>query len=174
MNPNKRREEILTILGDLTSPIPGSTLGKKLSVSRQVIVQDISILRAKGEEILATPQGYLLMKSLKIPVYTRTFATCHNLEDTQEELEIMVDAGGKILDVIVEHPIYGELKGMLMIESRRDVQEFVENMKAPDSQPLSILTQGVHLHTVEASNQEVFMHIEKDLKKAGFLFHHNE
>ncbi len=169
MNPNVRREKILEILNATPEPVAGSQLARQLGVSRQIIVQDISLLRASGEKILATPQGYLLMQSLTGSVFTRTIATCHTLKELPEELNIIVDAGGKILDVIVEHPLYGELRGLLMLSSRRDVETFIKNLSKSKSQPLSALTHGIHLHTVEASSEEVFVHIEKELDRAGIL-----
>ncbi|KUO51196.1 MAG: transcriptional regulator [Desulfitibacter sp. BRH_c19] len=169
MNPINRRENILAILKTTDQPIAGSELATRLYVSRQIIVQDISILRASGEQILATPQGYLLMQALTSTPYRKTFATCHTSEEMPQELEIMVDAGGKVLDVIVEHPVYGELRGILMLSSRRGISIFINNIKNSNSKPLSALTHGIHLHTVEASSEEVFIHIERELDKAGLL-----
>ncbi|WP_028306432.1 transcription repressor NadR [Desulfitibacter alkalitolerans] len=169
MNPITRRNNILAILKTAEQPMAGSELAARLSVSRQIIVQDISLLRAGGEQILATPQGYLLMRALTTTPYRKTFATCHTFEEMLQELEIIVDAGGRVLDVIVEHPVYGELRGMLMLGSRRDIASFISNIKASNSKPLSALTHGVHLHTVEAASEEVFGHIERELDRAGLL-----
>lgn len=169
MDPITRRNNILAILKTADQPIAGSEFSARLSVSRQVIVQDISILRAGGEQILATPQGYLLMQTLTSTSYKKTFATCHTSEEMRQELEIMVDAGGKVIDVIVEHPVYGELRGILMLSSRRDISTFLNSINASNSKPLSALTHGVHLHTVEAASEEVFVHIERALDKADLL-----
>lgn len=169
MNPEKRRSKIVDILGSASEPVAGSRLASELTVSRQVIVQDVSILRASGKEILATPRGYIIFDNSAPTSYKRTVAVCHNMEQMQNELNIIVDAGGKVLDVIVEHPLYGELKGMLMLKSRYDVQEFVEKTKETDSKMLSEVTNGVHLHTVEVENEDVFSYIEAGLSRAGYL-----
>jgi len=174
VNPNSRRERITKILEKAVQPVAGSRLAEQLAVSRQVIVQDISILRAMGEQILATPRGYIFVESLTPAVYRKTFAMRHNHEEMKHELEIIVDTGGKVVDVLVEHPVYGELKGMLMLGSRRDIKEFIESLESSSSKPLSALTDGVHLHTVEAASEEVFFHIEKELERSGYLLKIND
>ncbi|UMZ74842.1 transcription repressor NadR [Natranaerofaba carboxydovora] len=164
-----RREKILEHLSGKT-PITGSKLGDMLGVSRQVIVQDIAILRAGGHEIISTPQGYLLKsdeektKELKF-----TIASKHDREGIRDELTTIVDLGGKVIDVIVEHPIYGEISGYLMIGSRRDVEEFLSNLSKSKAEPLSYLTGGVHLHTIEVSKEEIAEEIKNALKNKGFL-----
>ncbi|MEW6624104.1 MAG: transcription repressor NadR [Bacillota bacterium] len=169
MHGEARRELIKKILSEAEQPTAGSDLARRLSVSRQVIVQDISLLRAKGEQILATPQGYLMLNVLTGSVLTRTFATQHDTAGMEEELKIIVDAGGRVVDVIVEHPLYGELRGLLMLSSRLDVENFVANLQSSKAKPLSVLTNGVHLHTVEAVSEEVFSRIEQELAQAGIL-----
>ncbi|MHB1127640.1 MAG: 3H domain-containing protein [Bacillota bacterium] len=169
MDANSRREEIIRLLDQAESPVTGSELAQRMAVSRQVIVQDIALLRARGEKILATPQGYLLARGLAEAKFVRTFACQHGIDSMQAELEIMVDHGGRVLDVIVEHPLYGELKGLLMLDSRRDVERFICKLRETQAQPLSALTQGVHLHTVEAGTMENFISMEAALKKAGLL-----
>lgn len=169
MIPEERRTKIVELLSTTPQPVAGSRLAYELAVSRQVIVQDVSILRASGEEILATPRGYMISDKNVPGSYKRTFAVRHNMEQMENELKIIVDAGGKVLDVIVEHPLYGELKGMLMLKSRHDVQEFVKSIKSTSSKMLSDVTNGVHLHTVEAESKDVFLYIEADLSRAGYL-----
>jgi transcriptional regulator of NAD metabolism len=122
------------------------------------VVQDIAILRAAGNEILATPQGYRLPQQSS-RAFRAILACRHAPERTEEELQILVDHGVRILDVLVEHPVYGELRGSLMIESRADLQDFLGN----------ILTQGVHLHTVEASREEMISRAKAKLRARGFL-----
>lgn len=169
MDGIERREAILKILGSSLEPVTGSELAGRFSVSRQVIVQDIALLRASGIDVVATPQGYMLAGALTGGKYVRTFACLHDRDGVEKELNIFVDNGGKVLDVSVEHPIYGELKGMLMINSRRGVQEFVNNLVQTNAQPLSVLTGGVHLHRVEAESPEVLENIADDLAKAEIL-----
>jgi transcriptional regulator of NAD metabolism len=169
MDASERRELIKEILTNADSPITGSELAAKFKVSRQIIVQDIALLRAAGMEILATPQGYMLVTALMSTRILRTFAVKHNFEELERELNIFVDNGAKVLDVVVEHPLYGELKGMLMLSSRRDVEDFMKNLKKANAHPLSVLTEGVHLHTVEADRAQTLEMIARDLKEAGIL-----
>ncbi len=169
-----RRRRIIDMLGEAREPITGSELANSLLVSRQIIVQDIALLRAGGKKILATPQGYMLLATLTGTVLTYTIAACHGSDDLRKELEIIVDAGGKILDVIVEHPLYGELKCLLMISSRGDIEKFIHNLSMSKAQPLSALTDGVHLHTIEVADKEVFLEIERKLAKAGILLQKGE
>ncbi|MGI6553161.1 MAG: transcription repressor NadR [Bacillota bacterium] len=175
MTPQARREEIVKILQEADSPVTGGELANSLGVSRQVIVQDIALLRAGGLDILATPQGYLLAQAVSLPLYRRTFAVVHHdLAGLEKELYQIVDCGGRVVDVIVEHPIYGEITGLLMLSSRREVAEFVKKLKESRAQPLAALTGGVHLHTVEALSQEVLNRVEERLKEIGVLIEENE
>lgn len=170
MDTKKRREKLLKKLKNSTKAIIGSQLAEEFDVSRQVIVQDIALLRARGEEILATSQGYLYPQNQSLDTVKATIACKHGEDDEVEnELMIMVNYGAKILDVIVEHPIYGELKGMLMIQSVVDVKKFIKNYNNSDANLLSSLTDGVHLHTIEAINDNVIEKIKKELDKKGYL-----
>ncbi len=168
MDAEKRREILLKKLLNASAPVSGSRLSEELGVSRQVIVQDIALLRASGQDILATPQGYILMKGLTGRL-RRVFACRHGVEGIEEELSTIVDLGGKVVDVIVEHPLYGELKGLLMLSSREEVKEYMNRYKASQAEPLSALTRGVHLHTVEAEKLEQLEEVSRELKKRGFL-----
>jgi transcriptional regulator of NAD metabolism len=165
---DRRRREILGWMRDRDAPIQGSDLARRFRVSRQCVVQDIAILRAGGEEILATPMGYRLPRQSS-KSFRSVIACRHNPEQTQEELEILVDHGVKILDVVVEHPIYGKLRGSLMIESRADLEDFIERVQAKKATLLSSLTQGVHLHTLEASREELITRAKVKLRSRGFL-----
>jgi transcriptional regulator of NAD metabolism len=164
----ERREKIFSILKDRSTPITGADLSKITGVSRQVIVQDIAILRAKGLNIIATPQGYLLMNDRKNKM-EKVIACCHDRQGMRKELEIIVDNGGKVIDVIVEHSLYGEIKAMLMLESRLDIENFMKHYEDSDTRPLSVLTGGVHLHTVEVPDEISYNHIIRDLEKHGYL-----
>ncbi|MCG0277676.1 MAG: transcription repressor NadR [Thermanaeromonas sp.] len=149
-------------------PITGAELARRLGVSRQVIVQDMAILRAGGANVLATPQGYMLGPAEE--GHKRTFACQHDMAGMEKELLIIVDNGGRVLDVVVEHPLYGELRGFLMLSSRRDVYKFLESLHKSGAKPLYTLTeQGVHLHTVTAEREEVLEAIEAELAGAGIL-----
>ncbi|HPI97427.1 MAG TPA: transcription repressor NadR [Synergistales bacterium] len=171
MYSDQRRQAIREILHEVPEPVKGSELAEKLGVSRQVIVQDIAILRAAGEEILATPQGYLIPERIEgSSTIRKTIVTRHlGNEDMDEELKIIVDQGGKIIDVIVEHPIYGEIRGNLMISTRHDVEEFMKRIVGEHAEPLSILTEGVHLHTIEVPDEETYVRIVEHLERSGYL-----
>jgi len=129
LESSKRREEVLKAIQQSEKPIKGSYLAKIFGVSRQVIVQDIAILRAGGAEIIATPNGYITPSNFISGKYRRIIACKHWNEETEDELMTIVDLGGTIIDVIVEHEIYGEFKAELMIASPRDVRNFIKKIK---------------------------------------------
>ncbi|HXA77325.1 MAG TPA: transcription repressor NadR [Candidatus Acidoferrales bacterium] len=163
-----RRGRIVAWMRTHGGPIRGGELARHFRVSRQSLVQDIAILRAGGEDIVATPRGYRLPESKEHG--QRAILACrHAPERTEEELQILVDHGVKVLDVIVEHPLYGELRGSLMIESRADLQDFLERASASHASLLSSLTGGVHLHTIEATRPEMISRAKAQLRARGFL-----
>ncbi len=165
-----RRKQILDVLKGRREPITGSELARQFQVSRQVIVQDIALLRAKGETILATPRGYLVPGAVgQVPGMTRILACVHSKEGVEEELKTIVRMGGEVVDVTVEHPLYGQLSGMLMLRSEVDVDRFMEGLKITGAKLLSSLTEGVHLHTIRVSNLETFNAIREKLRQKGFL-----
>lgn len=168
MSAKKRRKSIIDQIMSSSSPITGSELAKGYGVSRQVIVQDIAILRASGYEIIATPQGYMIPSAYQQRV-SRVMAVKHNHAQIGDELMSIVDLGGKVLDVIIEHPIYGEYKGSLQLSSPSDVRAYMKVMDKNDAEPLSALTEGIHLHTVEADTIEILDAIEKVLIDKGYL-----
>jgi len=165
---DRRRRRIVAWMRTHGGPIRGGELAKHFRVSRQSLVQDVAILRAGGEDIVATPRGYRLPEGVKRE-HRAILACRHAPERTEEELQILVDHGVKILDVIVEHPLYGELRGSLMIESRADLQDFLEHVSASHASLLSSLTGGVHLHTIEASRPEMISRAKARLRARGFL-----
>jgi transcriptional regulator of NAD metabolism len=164
----QRRRGIMAWMRGHGRPIRGGELAKRFRVSRQCLVQDVAILRAGGERIEATPRGYHLPVGAKRG-HRAILACRHAPERTEEELQILVDHGVKVLDVIVEHPVYGELRGSLMLESRADVQDFLAQVSASRASFLSSLTGGVHLHTVEASRPELILRAKARLRARGFL-----
>lgn len=167
MKSIKRREEIFKLLKKQSNPLKGIDLANMFSVTRQIIVKDIAILRAEGKRIIATADGYLYNKELnreKIII-----AVNHNEEQMVDELEIVVKYGGIIEDVIIEHAIYGEIKVSLMIKNLNDLEKFKKKFNDEDIKPLSNLTNGIHLHTISADCVEDLDLIKKELKKNGFL-----
>ncbi|WP_373898304.1 transcription repressor NadR [Haloimpatiens sp. FM7315] len=170
MDSEKRRTQILNLLNSKNHPIKGVDLAKEFQVSRQVIVQDIALLRAKGKDIISTPQGYMVLNSDKNNNLVKTIVCRHlGYEAIKAELSCIVDMGGKVLDVIVEHPVYGEIKSPLMINSRLDIENFLDNLKNTKAEPLSTLTNGIHLHSIEVKDEEIFLKIKTALKENGFL-----
>lgn len=161
MDGKLRRDKILEILQKEKEPVSGSELAKLTGVSRQVIVQDITLLRT-AYPIIATAKGYL-MYSVSERKPRRTFCVKHSVEETKNELLTIVDLGGKILDVMVEHDIYGEIRADLMLSRRKDVEEFCSRLKKSKSGPLNVIGSGIHYHTVEAENEEILEEIAKSL-----------
>ena len=168
VNSKERRERILKKLLVTKEPKKGQELGEEMGVTRQVIVKDIAILRAEGHNIIATPDGYIIASAQPNKV-KRIIAVCHNVGQMEDELRTIVKYGATVEDVIVEHPLYGEMRGMLMIKTLKDVESFVERFYKDNAQPLSRLTDGVHMHTVVADSQEVIDNLLKELKEKGML-----
>lgn len=165
----ERRRQILSLLRQSERPLRGAELAARLGVSRQVIVQDIAVLRAAGEEVFATPLGYVLPRHGGKPRNRAVFACRHGRAEVQDELNALVDLGVRVIDVVVEHPVYGELRGVLMLESREDVREFMHRLEDGQAELLSALTKGVHLHTVEASRPEALEKARAELERLGHL-----
>ena len=169
MDGTKRRELILQMLEENSEPISGSEFAKHLGVSRQVVVQDMALLRAGNKNILATNKGYLYFNPGSKKKYQCCVKVCHDTQEIQEEFYAVLDAGVKMLDVTVEHSIYGSISVDLLIESRADADEFVRRMEMGDTRPLKELTGDVHFHTLEAASQEALDRAVEALKKRGFL-----
>lgn len=163
MNAEDRRKKIVSILESSRQPIKGSELSKELKVSRQVIVQDVALIRAKGYEIIATPQGYILYDKSNVVEYIEC-KNHINEEEIYNEFKIIVDRGGIIKNVIIEHPAYGQIKAELNISSQKDILEFMEKVKNNEFKQLSLLSEQVHIHTIEAISKEIIDDIVEELK----------
>lgn len=168
MEGQERREKILELLNLSDDPISGSEFAKKLGVSRQVIVQDIALLRAVNKNILSTTKGYMLYHRENQKV-NRCFPVLHTTDQIEDELCTIVDNGGKILDVIVGHNVYGSISADLIISTRQDVYDFVDKVNSKKTVPLKELTHNQHFHTVEADSEQILDRIELALKQKGFL-----
>lgn len=170
MEGDKRREKIIEILAQSSRPVSGAELAQALGVSRQVIVQDIALLRAVNKSILSTNKGYILF-STKGMSCRRIFRVNHSNDDIEDELNSIVDNNGKVRDVVVEHEIYGQITVDLIINSRKDVKEFLAKLEASKNRakPLSELTDGVHYHTVEAESERDLDAVEEELRQKGYL-----
>ena len=148
-------------------PLSATALAQKLSVSRQIIVGDVALLRAAGEGIIATPRGYVLERPRAGIV--GTVACLHSSEGMERELTLMVDQGCTVENVIVEHPVYGQLTGPLELSSWHDVAEFMRKVGENAARPLSVLTDGIHLHTLRCPDRETFERTAAALEREGFL-----
>jgi len=167
MNTNERRDCILEYLCQADRPLSATALAQRLSVSRQIIVGDVALLRAAGNGITATPRGYVLERPRQ--GLRRTVACLHSAGDMERELTLIVDHGCTVENVIVEHPVYGQLTGPLDLSSRYDVSEFIRKVEENAARPLSLLTDGIHLHTLRCPDEESFDRAAAALGEAGFL-----
>ena len=166
MITSQRRNEILNILKRSDVPIAAKNLAAHFGVSRQVIVQDMAVIRASTPGILATARGYTLQQE---SAYTREFKVRHRQEQAADELNIIVDCGGRVKNVSISHRVYGRVTAEMDIRSRQDVLEFVNAINSSRSSVLSTATSGYHYHLVEASSPERLDLIEEQLNQAGFL-----
>ena len=168
MTGAERRKLILNLMKESTKPLSGGALGAATGVSRQVVVKDIALLRSEGHSILATARGYLL-DSPKEDRQSRLFKVFHDEARTEEELNLIVDLGGVVEDVMVNHKIYSKVSAPLNIKNRRDVQNFLKNLRDGKSTPLSKVTSGYHFHHVSADDAEILDEIEEALRQNHFL-----
>lgn len=171
MTGEERREKILDILKHSKAPLSGSVLARQLSVSRQIIVQDIALLRAVNKNILSTNKGYVIFHDplKKEERVRRTIAVSHTDSRILDELCTIVDLGGNVLDVVVEHGVYGQITCDLIIDNRQDAVSFVKQCEKANAKGLNTLTDGIHYHTVEAKSEAMLDAIEEALEKKGYL-----
>ena len=165
----ERRKELIRALEQSDKAVSGTDLAKQFEVSRQVIVQDIALLRATNKKILSTNKGYILFRDDEKTKAKRIVCVLHKDTDILKECECIVDCGAKVLDVVVEHEIYGQVSVDLLIQNRQDALSFVEQLRNCKSKSLSCLTDGVHYHTLEADSEAMLDCAEAALKEAGFL-----
>lgn len=166
MTGAERREQILEEIKNTGRPVSGSALAGQFKVSRQVIVQDIALIRASGYDIISTNRGYILNMPHKV---SKVFKVCHTDEQMEEELCSIVDLGGCVVNVMVNHGVYGRMEAMLNISSRRNVMDFIEDIKSGKSSPLKNITSNYHYHMVEADTAETLDMIEEMLRRKEFL-----
>ena len=166
MKVDKRRKAIVNLLLASKSPISGGELSEQFNVSRQIIVQDITVLKGIGYEILSTHSGYVIHKS---PLVERVFKLKHTTEQTEDELTTIVDLGGTVVDVFVWHKVYGRISAALNIFSRLQVKQFLEGVRTGKSTELMNITGGYHYHTVRAESVTVLDKIENALRESGYL-----
>lgn len=168
MEGDLRRKKIIELLSSADKPISGDKLASALGVSRQVVVQDMALLRANGVNIYSTNRGYLIEKS-NDEMCARVFKVAHLDEQTDDEMNTIVDLGGNIIDVFVYHRVYGVIRGDLNVKSRLDVRNYMEKIRSGKSSLLKNVTSGYHYHTVMAESEQVLDMIHKELLDKGYL-----
>ena len=170
MTGEVRRMKIRQMLLEAREPLTGTALARGLHVSRQVIVQDIALMRAENHDILSTNRGYLYRrKDDRISLPKRVFFVRHSTEQVLSEFMTVIDLGGKILDVVVEHEIYGQIRADLLIETPQEAHDFAEKLNNSRDNPLMILTGDCHYHTVAAPSEKLLDLIQQELDNKGFL-----
>ncbi|RHE65749.1 transcription repressor NadR [Streptococcus gordonii] len=165
----QRKEKLLELLKQSSVAINGQALAEHFHVTRQIIVQDIALLRADGASILSTNRGYLYKGADDTPTFHRLFKIKHDVNDMEAELLAIVDNGGRVQNILIEHPVYGEIQTYLKLTCRRDVQHFLQQVKESQFRPLSELTDGVHYHLIQADSQQDLDYVETALRDLGFL-----
>ena len=166
MKADKRRKAIANLLTTEQKAVSGAALSAEFGVSRQIIVQDITALRSSGYDIISTHNGYLIQNT---PLKERVFKVHHTTERTEEELNLIVDLGGTVVDVFVWHKVYGRMHAPLNIYSRAQVKQFIDGVRTGKSTELMAVTGGYHYHTIRAESESVLDQIEKALSEKGFL-----
>ena len=166
MSVATRQNTILEMLMKSDAPLSGSHLAEALSVSRQIIVQDMNQLKASGYAIISTARGYILDPTQNIE---KVFKVYHSVEDTEKELDLIVDLGATVKDVFIYHRVYGEIHAKLGICSRKDAKEFCDDINSGKSSPLMTATAGYHYHTIAARDEQTLERVENALKENGFL-----
>ena len=166
MKVAERRKAIVNLLLSAKEPISGGKLAQKFNVSRQIIVQDITVLKGTGYEILSTNQGYVIQKA---PFAERVFKVRHTTEQTEFELSCIIDLGGTVVDVFVWHKVYGKIDAQLNIFSRLHIKQFLEGVRTGESTELMHITGGYHYHTVRADNELILDKIESALNEKNYI-----
>lgn len=170
MTGDERRIRILNKLQETDTPLSGAALAKAFHISRQVIVQDIALMRAENHGIISTNKGYLLRsKKAENTHPKRVFFVKHETGQVMDEFKTILELGGKILDVAVEHELYGQICVDLLIETEADAAEFYDKLMSCRDNPLKVLTDDCHYHTVAAPSERLLDLIEQDLRNKGYL-----
>jgi len=170
MTGEDRRKRILELLNTQGTPVSGTALAKHFHVSRQVIVQDIALMRAESNRIISTNKGYVYRPEEHACAQPkRVFFVKHDTEQVLDEFMTVIELGGRILDVAVEHELYGQIRVDLLIETAQDAQDFVTRLASCRDNPLKVLTDDCHCHTVAAPSEKLLDLIERELLDKGFL-----
>lgn len=170
MDGNQRRSKIIEFLATQTSPLSGTELAKQFGVSRQVIVQDVALLRAENRDILSTNKGYLLFNPHSDDLFYReVIRVKHTGTQILDEMTAIVELGGRMLDVSIDHDLYGQIRADLVIYNLEDAGEFVQRMQNSTSKPLSVLTDDYHYHTIAAPSKKAMELIKDSLREKQIL-----
>lgn len=184
-----RRASLLDALRSADAPVSGGRLANTLNVSRQIIVQDIALLREAGANIVATTKGYVLADAAQTAAQNatqtmaqnaeqpaavldepaRTFKLHHEVEQTREELQTIIALGGRVHNVSISHRAYGRITAPLEIADQADIERFINDIESGKSSPLSTATSGYHYHLVSAPSNEALEAIGRALADKGFL-----
>ena len=166
----KRRVQILQMLKEQGNPLSGTALARAFGVSRQVIVQDIALMRAENHSILSTNKGYLYRTAeTENTQPKRVFYVKHTTDQVLDEFLTILELGGTILDVAVEHEIYGQIRADLLIENPGDAHDFNKRLANCKDNPLKVLTDDCHYHTVSAPSERLLDLIQQELMLKGYL-----
>ena len=170
LDGNMRRKAIMEYLSSKLTPVSGMELAKHFGVSRQIIVQDVALLRAENRDILSTNKGYMLFHSQENRGgCTAVITVRHTAEQTIEEMHSIVDYGGSMLDVSIDHDLYGQIRVDLVINDANDADEFCRKMRQSSSKPLKVLTEDCHYHTIKAPSEKALELIKRELREKGIL-----
>ena len=171
MKSVERRKAIATLLSSSKDPISGGTLSEKYGVSRQIIVHDIALLKSAGFDIISTHYGYILHGS---PLIERAIKVHHTADETEDELNCIVDNGGTVVDVFVWHTVYGKITAQLNIFSRLQAKQFMEGVRSGKSSELMHITDGYHYHTIRADDEKTMNYIIEVLRQKNYLVSEGE
>lgn len=171
MDAEFRRKRILEMIQRQPSPLSASVLARELDVSRQVIVGDVALLRAQGCEIIATARGYTVPRFKETSRYLGKVACQHTPGEMFSELNTIVGLDAVVVNVIVEHELYGEMTGCLNLFDRNDVENFTQKVNSSGNKLLSELTMGIHLHTIACRDHAHFEQVCAALEQKGYLLH---
>ena len=166
MKAAERRTAIANLLLASSVAISGGKLAAEFGVSRQIIVQDITVLKGSGYDILSTHNGYIIQSS---PLKERVFKMHHTTEQTEDELTAITELGGTVVNVFVWHKVYGKMVAPLNIFSPLHIRQFIEGVRSGKSSELMNITGGYHYHTVRAESDEILDRIGRVMSERGYI-----
>ena len=97
------------------------------------------------------------------------FKCRHSFDELVEEGALIIELGGRIEDIFVNHRVYGKISARLSLHNRMHVEELYRSLVSGASKPLMIVTDGYHYHTVTADSEETLDKLENKLRERGFL-----